>query len=67
MNVGDKVCITKCDGCPKVVGKTGSVSEVKDGFVGVRFGRGRPPAGRPNFFPTVDVAPVTEGETSNDS
>ena len=62
MNVGDKVRITKCDVCSKVVGKVASITEIttiagQDGEK-VKFGRGRPQLGRPNAFVLGDIALV---------
>ncbi|KKN91125.1 hypothetical protein LCGC14_0219900 [marine sediment metagenome] len=56
MKIGDKVRVTKCDVCPKVVGKTATVTKLnssEDGVptsVGVTFGRGRPQKSRPVAF-----------------
>ncbi len=51
MKIGDKVRVTKCDKCPKVVGKFATI--VKMDVVGeaaVKFGRGRPQLNRPTIF-----------------
>ncbi len=55
MKIGDTVKITKCDECPKVVGKLGTivqtVTEAEGGpCIEVKFGRGRPPLNRPTTF-----------------
>ena len=62
MNVGDTVRITSCEACPKAVGKQGTIVKIAEvaGRPGVklRFGRGRPPKGRPDTFAQADVIPV---------
>jgi hypothetical protein len=61
MKIGDKIRVTKCDACPKVVGKTATVTAILSGgerpeSVVVNFGRGRPQNGRPNSFSVNDVS-----------
>ena len=60
--VKDVVRVLKCDGCPGVVGREGSIKGLsEDGSsVSISFGKGRPQRGRPEFFPTGDLALVTE-------
>lgn len=55
MNVGDKVRILRCDGCPKIVGKVVMIKAVVGDKVELQFGRGRPQAGRPSAFFIDDV------------
>ena len=54
MKIGDIVKITRCEGCPKVVGKIATIikMDIVDEAV-VKFGRGRPPLNCPNTF-TLD-------------
>jgi hypothetical protein len=66
--VNEIVRVVKCDGCPGVVGKTGRIKSLSDdgAAVSISFGKGRPQRGRPELFPTGDLALVTkEVEVSN--
>lgn len=62
MKTGDKVRITKCDVCPKVVGKMGTVIKLNTevSSVEVKFGKGRPQKNRPNTFACNDVVLIEE-------
>jgi len=68
MKIGDTIKVTKCDACPKVVGKTAKVVQTvtkEDAcgggdFVELRFGRGRPQLNRPTSFSIDDVELVVE-------
>ena len=56
MQTGNNVRIVKCDVCPKVIGKTVKVVEVKDdNSVVVKYGKGRPQLNRPSIFSVEDV------------
>ena len=65
MKIGDKVRITKCDVCPKVIGKVVTIvnleTEDEDKHcldvvsVDVKFGRGRPRKDRPTTYVINDV------------
>lgn len=66
--VGEVVRIVKCDDCPGVIGKAGRIKGLsEDGSsVSLSLGKGRPQRGRPEFFPTGDLALVTaEAEVNN--
>lgn len=60
--VKDVVRVVKCECCAGVIGKTGSVKGLSEdgGSVSISFGKGRPQRGRPEFFPTDDLALVTK-------
>jgi len=62
MKIGNKVRITKCDVCPKVVGKMGRITKLNTevSSVEVKFGKGRPQKNRPNIFACSDVTLIEE-------
>ncbi len=69
MNIGDNVRVNKCDCCEAVVGKIGRIKSFVNDDNGdttyplrvvLNFGRGRPQAGRPEFFPIDDLANVSD-------
>ncbi len=71
MNIGDVVRIDKCEMCPGVVGKVVPVKgfrEDTETMVKLGFGRGRPAAGRPEFFSVDDLTVINVhvlGDTDN--
>jgi len=73
MKIGDMVKVTKCDACPKVVGKTGKINQtiseaescLGQPSVEVKFGRGRPQLGRPSVFVVEDVELVVVNKVEN--
>jgi len=65
MKIGDMVRVTKCDVCPKVVGKTAKITGITESDAGVssvmvNFGKGRPQLNRPTQFSPSDMELVTE-------
>lgn len=67
MNVGDKVQITKCSVCPKVVGKTAKITgfTTDPGYnaAELNFGRGRPQLNRPKAVNVDDISLIV-GESN---
>lgn len=63
MKKDDMVRVVRCEICPAAVNKTAKIK----GFVGddstmvsLNFGKGRPPLGRPEFFPIIDLTNVSD-------
>jgi hypothetical protein len=66
--VNEIVRVVKCECCAGVVGKTGRIKSLSENgdSVSISFGKGRPQRGRPELFPTGDLALVTaEVEVNN--
>jgi len=66
MKIGDKVRIVKCDVCPKVVDKVGTITELIEDDEGacfkIKFGKGRPQLNRPSVFAYEDLISVEGAE-----
>lgn len=68
MKIGDKIQVVKCDVCPKVVGKVGTVTKVnlEVSSINVKFGKGRPQLNRPSVFAIADVVILDDEPQSED-